>query len=109
VKNNELSIAWITIAILTSATLAYAPRAMAQQEKQEKVVYAFTNLMGGLDPEGGLVFDKAGNIYGVTSEGGQFGDGTVFKLTIKANGRAVESVLHSFQRDRQDGLVPNGA
>jgi uncharacterized repeat protein (TIGR03803 family) len=107
-RNNALSRPWITIVVLALATLAVAPRAMAQQEKQEKAVYTFTNLMGGLDPQGGLVFDKAGNIYGVTSEGGQFGDGTVFKLTITTNGGAVESVLHSFKPDGQDGLIPNG-
>jgi uncharacterized repeat protein (TIGR03803 family) len=103
VKNNERSIAWITIAILTSATLAYAPHATAQQER---VLHTFTDRIGGLEPWGGLVFDKAGNIYGVTLEGGQFGDGTVFKLTIEANNVPVESVLHSFQLGGQDGLDP---
>jgi uncharacterized repeat protein (TIGR03803 family) len=106
VRNNELSTAWIAIAILTSAPLAVAPRAMAQQER---VIYTFTNNIDGLAPQGGLVFDKAGNIYGVTSEGGQFRNGTVFKLTIiETNGGAVESVLHSFKLDGQDGLDPNG-
>ena len=104
-KNIQLPIGWIAIAILTSATLASAPRAMAQQER---VVYTFTDRIGGLGPQGGLVFDKAGNIYGVTSEGGQFRDGTVFKLTINANGGPVESVLHSFKPGGQDGLSPNG-
>src|SRR5260370_32187397 len=105
VRNRELAMAWITIAILTSGTLAVGPRAMAQQEK---VIYTFTDRIGGLEPWGGLVFDKAGNIYGVTLEGGQFRDGTVFKLTIKANGGPVESVLHSFKPGGQDGSVPNG-
>lgn len=104
-KNNELPIGWITIAILTSATLAYAPLAMAQQER---VVYTFTDRIGGLEPQGGLVFDQAGNIYGVTFEGGQYGDGTVFKLSTEASGGPVESVLHSFKRGGQDGLGPNG-
>jgi uncharacterized repeat protein (TIGR03803 family) len=105
VRNNELSTAWIIIAIVSAATLAVPPRAMAQQEK---VVYSFTNYFGGQQPQGGLVFDKAGNIYGVTTEAGQFGYGTVFKLTIQPNGRAVESVLHSFNRDDRDGFRPNG-
>jgi len=73
------------------------------------VVHAFTNYFGGHEPQGGLVFDKAGNIYGVTSEAGSFGYGTVFKLTIKTNGHPVESVLHNFKRDGQDGFQPNGA
>ncbi len=102
-RNNELSMAGIAIAILTSAALAVPPRAMAQQEK---VLYTFTDRISGLDPWGGLAFDKAGNIYGVTLGGGQFSDGTVFKLTIKGNDGPSESVLHSFKRGGQDGLVP---
>ena len=104
-RNNELLMAWITIAILTSATLAVTPHATAQQER---VIHTFTNYNGGHQPQGELVFDKAGNIYGVTSEAGQFGYGTVFKLTIQPNGSSVESVLHSFKRDDQDGFRPNG-
>lgn len=104
-RNNELSMACIAIAILTSATLAVAQRAMAQQER---VIYTFTNRIDGLSPQGGLVFDKAGNIYGVTWEGGKFRGGTVFKLTTESNGGAAESVLHSFKPDGQDGLDPNG-
>jgi len=100
-KNNQLSVAWITIAILISAGLAYAPRATAQQEK---VLHTFTDRSGGLQPWGGVVFDTAGNIYGVTLAGGQYGDGTVFKLTIGENGAPVESVLHSFKRGGGDGF-----
>jgi uncharacterized repeat protein (TIGR03803 family) len=109
VKDTQLPIGWIAIAIaiLTSATLAYAPRAMAQQEK---VIYTFNNAnpVDGHEPQGGLVLDKAGNLYGVTSQGGQYGDGTVFMVRTEANGGPAESVLHSFSRGGQDGLGPNG-
>jgi uncharacterized repeat protein (TIGR03803 family) len=104
-KNHELSIRWIAIAILASATFAQGPSALAGQVK---VVYAFTDRINGLQPQGGLVFDKAGNLYGVTSEGGQYGDGTVFKIVTRANGSPVESVLHSFKPGGEDGLGPNG-
>jgi len=31
-------------------------------------------------PQGGLVSDKAGNLYGVTSGDGTYGGGTVFEI-----------------------------
>jgi uncharacterized repeat protein (TIGR03803 family) len=46
----------------------------------------------GRNPTGGLLFDPAGNLYGVTSNGGAANAGTAFKLD--PNG--TESVLHSF-------------
>jgi uncharacterized repeat protein (TIGR03803 family) len=47
-------------------------------------------------PEGSLIFDQAGNLYGTTLLGGVLNQGTVFKLTPNADGRWTESVLHSF-------------
>src|SRR5205085_2474021 len=45
-----------------------------------------------LEPVGGLVRDKAGNLYGTSLMGGAFGGGTVFKLDTTG----TETVLHSF-------------
>ena len=47
----------------------------------ETVLHSFTNSPDGAGPYGGLVRDKAGNLYGTTEEGGASGHGTVFKLT----------------------------
>jgi hypothetical protein len=49
---------------------------------QETVLYSFCSQSGCTDgayPFAGLVFDKKGNLYGTTEEGGN-GYGTVFKL-----------------------------
>jgi uncharacterized repeat protein (TIGR03803 family) len=35
----------------------------------------------GKNPDGSLIFDSIGNLYGTTSIGGQYGYGTVFQLT----------------------------
>jgi uncharacterized repeat protein (TIGR03803 family) len=43
-------------------------------------VYSFAG-NDGLQPEGGVVADANGNLYGTTYDGGNFGDGTVFELT----------------------------
>src|SRR5262249_15465211 len=46
---------------------------------------------------GGLVFDKAGNLYGTTALlGGSCGCGVVFKLTPGSGGTWTYSVVHTF-------------
>ncbi|MBZ5665767.1 MAG: hypothetical protein LAO30_14290 [Acidobacteriia bacterium] len=49
-----------------------------------------------------VVRDKAGNLYGVTIQGGANGVGTVFKLSPTG----TETVLHSFAADGKDGYRP---
>ena len=59
----------------------------------ETVLYNFGNGTGdGQKPLGNLILDSAGNLYGTTSEGGAFGNGTVFQLS--PNG--TETVLYNF-------------
>ena len=69
---------------------------------RETVLHAFTGGADGSWPEGGLVLDKAGNVYGTASSGGGFGHGVVYKIDI--NG--LFTVLHSF--DWFDGATPYG-
>jgi uncharacterized repeat protein (TIGR03803 family) len=49
----------------------------------------------GMEPNAGLVFDTAGNLYGTTPLGGASGQGTLFKLTHTTSGW-TETVLSSF-------------
>jgi len=65
----------------------------------ESVLYSFCSLSGcsdGIHPMAGLIFDKAGNLYGTTESGGANDAGTVFQLAPNANGGWTESVLYSF-------------
>jgi uncharacterized repeat protein (TIGR03803 family) len=60
----------------------------------ETVLYQFApvdSYGSGPDPRG-LVMGADGNVYGVTSGGGDFGRGTLFKLTTAVE----ETTLHSF-------------
>ena len=57
----------------------------------------------GTFPAGGLVLDKAGDLYGTTYEAGASGDGTVFEI---AAGSGTLTTLASF--DGTDGAAPNG-
>ncbi len=56
------------------------------------VVHRFGTGTDGAQPIGGVVFDTAGNLYGTTSLGGTYGNGTVFEVTSSG----VESVIYSF-------------
>jgi uncharacterized repeat protein (TIGR03803 family) len=75
----------------------------------ETVLHSFANGADGGYPQGGLVSDGQGNLYGTTFEGGnsacnQNGCGTVFKVDASGN----FSVIHAF--GGPDGAYPeNGS
>jgi uncharacterized repeat protein (TIGR03803 family) len=78
----------------------------------ETVLYNFTDGNDGGVPANGLTRDGAGNLYGTTNDGGQFGlqkgAGTIFELsppTVKG-GAWTETTLYSFQQIK-DGNEPN--
>ena len=61
------------------------------------VLYSFQGGSDGSDPQGGLVFDASGHLYGTTLYGGG-GGGTAYKLSPPSVSGAAwsESILHSF-------------
>jgi len=67
---------------------------------KETVLYSFEGQPDGAYPWGTLILDAKGNMYGTTSQGGTYNDGTVFKLTPSGK----ETVLHSFSVG--DGETP---
>jgi uncharacterized repeat protein (TIGR03803 family) len=70
---------------------------------KETVLHAFTGGSDGGWPYAGLAHDNAGNLYGVSSGGGDFGKGVVFEVDTAG----AETVLHSFT-GRSDGGDPPG-
>jgi uncharacterized repeat protein (TIGR03803 family) len=66
-----------------------------------KVLYNFTQGADGGGPDGGVVMDGSGNLYGTTNFGGeQSGKGTIFELSLSGK----LTVLHSFAG--RDGSKP---
>lgn len=57
------------------------------------VLHSFSGTGG---PEGGLIADEEGNLYGTTALDGAFGRGNVFKLTRSASGGWGYTSLHDF-------------
>lgn len=73
----------------------------------KRVIYTFNSGSGqdGGDPNGSMIFDQAGNLYGVAALGGLYGGGIVFELKRAADGIWHEQILHNFGNG-EDGLNP---
>ena len=95
----------IHVCLLFAVALTLAVPASA--EWKEKVLYSFqggTN--DGSVPAGGVVFDKQGNLYGATTDGGM-----VYQLAPPAEqgNPWTETVLYTFKgKQYNDGDLPNG-
>jgi uncharacterized repeat protein (TIGR03803 family) len=77
----------------------------------EKVLYAFTGGTDGGYPNGPLVIDPSGNLYGAAGTGGDLscfstGCGVVFELSPGSEGQWTENALFAF--GGADGITPLG-
>lgn len=61
----------------------------------KRTLYSFQIGADGVSPIGGLIFDRAGNLYGTALENGAGGGGTVFRLT-PSSGAWASTTLFSF-------------
>ena len=72
----------------------------------EKVLYSFPmNKKQGRYPNGSLVFDASGNLYGTTMYGGAYDSGTVFKLK-RSGENWTEEVIYVFNYQDSGGSQP---
>jgi hypothetical protein len=101
--------------LIVLATLAATTTASA--EWKEQVLYDFQGgTSDGYYPAGGVIFGKAGNLYGATSGGGpgscapySNACGTVFQLSpsAKKGGPWTETILYQFKgKESNDASVP---
>lgn len=79
----------------------------------EAVLYRFQGKNDGYSPNGNLVADKNGNLYGTTAVGGASNYGTLYELERpSSNGTWTHHVLYSFKgnpkgRGDGDGSLPS--
>jgi uncharacterized repeat protein (TIGR03803 family) len=83
------------------------PPAKKGQPWTHSFLYSVASDADGVNPNGGLVFDARGNLYGTTQFGGnnEIKVGTVFQLSMKPNGSWTNHLLYSFL-NRNDGGEP---
>jgi len=75
--------------LLLTAVLVTRPA----QAQTFTVLHTFTDTPDGANPpEEGLALDAAGKLYGITTNGGAYGAGSLF--TLDATGK--ETIVHSF-------------
>ncbi len=76
---------------------------------KETTVHVFTSGSDGASPQGNLVLDATGNLYGTTTAGGIGCNGSlcgvVYRLTPQSGGTWNETILHHFE-SAEDGSQP---
>ncbi len=92
--------------------LLLAPLAAAEAAWHVTVLHDFYPRDGAF-PNGAVVADAAGNLYGTTEQGGKFGYGAVYEISPPAAGSShwTSRVLHSFADPAHgaDGAFPTGS
>jgi uncharacterized repeat protein (TIGR03803 family) len=90
-------------ALLPTIALTFlALAAPLVQSQTYSVLYNFTGHPDGQYPNGDLIQDAGGNLYGTTSNGGSGYQGTVFEV----DPAGTESVLYSFPLEGPEGAQP---
>jgi hypothetical protein len=72
----------------------------------ETTLFTFSNSQNGLQPSGSPILDSAGNLYGLTSGGGQDSLGVVYELSPSGKGWN-QTVVYNFAGG-SDGANPAG-
>jgi len=67
----------------------------------QKVLHSFQGGADGATPNGGVIEDAKGTLFGTTTAGGAAGAGTVYSLRGQ-----TETVLYSFAGGTSDGMAP---
>jgi hypothetical protein len=97
--------------LLSLFTVILALGVAASAEWKDRVLYSFEGSPDAATPQGGVVFDKQGNLYGAALGGPQYSQGTVFQVAppAKKGDSWTEAVLYVFQgKPVNDGQIPTG-
>ena len=95
----------LAVALIATFVVAGSVLAVCQTET---TLYSFTNDPDGAYPDGGLVADANGALYGTTFSGGYGSNGTIFQLVppVQQGGAWTENVLYRFTLTGEDGANP---
>ena len=62
----------------------------------EESIYSFLGGVNGMAPQGGVILDSAGNLYGGTVGGGTIGGGVAYELSPTSDGSWTYTILSNF-------------
>jgi uncharacterized repeat protein (TIGR03803 family) len=79
-----------------------------QAPSGQTVLYNFTGQNDGGGPGGGVVFDKAGDMFGTTPDDGQFAEGTVYEL-VRGGSTYTLKTIHAFTGGKDGGVGSLGS
>lgn len=91
---------------LTATLLCACLPVLPTHAQTENVIYSFSGGTDESNPEGGLIVDGGGNLYGVTLVGGTGFAGTVYELSPASGGAWTKTILHSFSWGNTDVALP---
>ena len=100
---SKAGVALMALALLFLMTAVGRAPAQAPPSYTKKVLYDFNGAQAGGSPNGSLLRDKSGNLYGTTYSGGSpYNGGILFKISSSGE----ETVLYTFQPLGTDGANP---
>jgi len=82
----------ILSSLVTVSAIMLAAATASAQVQNFAPLHQFSTATDGARPQGAVLRDSAGNLYGTTSAGGGAGEGAVYKIDAQGN----ETVLFSF-------------
>ena len=96
-------------ALYVGTVFRLAPPASGTGLWTETILFTFNDSIG-INPQGSLIADKSGALYGVCADGGTANRGTVFKLSPPVAGQTKWTLqtLHNFAATTNDGSTPGG-
>jgi len=99
----------VLLGVALSVAFGFSPGSLpAFAASKEQVLWRF-NGTDGYRPNGPLIFDASGDLYGTTSQGGAYSGGTVFRLSA-STGKWAESEVFSFcpaSKNCGNGIFPS--
>ncbi|HEY2475993.1 MAG TPA: choice-of-anchor tandem repeat GloVer-containing protein [Candidatus Cybelea sp.] len=69
----------------------------------ENALHNFSAGNDGFGPGGGVAFDRAGNLYGTTPDGGSYSQGVVYEL-VRSKTQWRENIIHTFTGGSDGGV-----
>ena len=92
------------VARLIALTAATTALVAARGDVAERIVFDLATL-NAIAPNGGLIADGNGALYGTESDGGAHGDGVLYKVAPSSSGYSL-SYLYAFTGGRSGGKSP---